>query len=390
MELSSVVRVLTAPTPTAIVVSPAGSVYHGNVGLDAGNDSQTGGSPNGVDTVENVFLQNPAAGTWIVKIEAVEINQDAHLATPFDDVAFALVVTGATISGSCGNGVLEHGEECDGGDLGGATCASVGCNGGGSLACGAGCTLDVTSCSGCPFCGDGTCDPGEDCVSCSADCSSASAVTCGNGICEAADGEDCVSCPGDCNGVQSGDPGSRYCCGDGDGDTPVPCADALCNDGGTICTDSLSFDHCCGDAVCESTETNVNCAIDCETPAPSEVSADAADMVRVTGWDEGTQTMTLEYAPACGSSDSVIVFGELTRANLQSYSWSGEQCAIGTSGSYAWDTSSAPASLFFVIVGQNSTEEGSYGSDGDEVERPPHTTNGTCPLVQNLTNACND
>ncbi|MDH3285195.1 MAG: hypothetical protein OEQ13_10675, partial [Acidobacteriota bacterium] len=76
------------------------------------------------------------------------------------------------------------------------------------------------------------------------------------------------------------------------------------------------------------------------------------------------------------------------RANLQSYAWAGEQCFIGTSGSYAWDTSSAPASLFFVIVGQNSTEEGSYGSDSADQERPPHTSNVSCPMVQDLVNAC--
>ncbi len=78
------------------VTSPGGDVYHGNVGLDVGNYSTAGGSPDGVDTVENVFVQNPEFGTWRVEIEAVEINQDAYLSTPEDDVAFALVVTGGT------------------------------------------------------------------------------------------------------------------------------------------------------------------------------------------------------------------------------------------------------------------------------------------------------
>ncbi len=370
------------------VVSPSGTVYHGNVGLDAGNYSQSGGAPNGIDPVENVFIQNPSAGTWTVAVEAVEINQDAHLGTPYDDVAFALVVTGATISGSCGNAVLDFGEECDGADLGGATCESTGCSPGGTLSCTPGCTLDRSSCTGCPFCGDGTCDPGEDCLVCAADCASASSVTCGNGICEAADGEDCVSCPGDCNGEQSGSPGSRYCCGDGDGDTPIPCSDSRCNEGGQICTDAPSFDHCCGDQVCESTETSASCAVDCEPPAPSEVSGPAASMLSVTGWDGGTETMTIDYAPACASTDSFIVYGELTLANLQAYAWSGEECFIGTTGTYAWDTSAAPASLFFVIVGQNAAEEGSYGADHDDQERPPYPGNVTCPTSQDLSDAC--
>ncbi|MDQ7086914.1 MAG: S8 family serine peptidase [Acidobacteriota bacterium] len=78
------------------VTSPSGTVYHGNVGLDASPYSTPGGAPNDVDTVENVFVQNPEQGLWTVEISAVEINQDAFLDTPEDDVTFALVVTGGT------------------------------------------------------------------------------------------------------------------------------------------------------------------------------------------------------------------------------------------------------------------------------------------------------
>ena len=78
------------------VTSPSGTVYHGNVGLDAGTESTPGGNPNGVDTVENVFVRSPQAGIWDVRVAAVEINQDAYLGTPEDDVTFALVVTGGT------------------------------------------------------------------------------------------------------------------------------------------------------------------------------------------------------------------------------------------------------------------------------------------------------
>jgi len=78
------------------VTSPSGEVYHGNVGLDAANYSSPGGTPNSIDTVENVLVQDPLAGVWKVEIEAVEINQDAYLATAESDVTFALVVTGGT------------------------------------------------------------------------------------------------------------------------------------------------------------------------------------------------------------------------------------------------------------------------------------------------------
>jgi hypothetical protein len=78
------------------VTSPSGTVYRGNFGLSGGNYSVAGGTKDDKNTVENVFVQNPQAGTWRVDIDAAEINQDQHLATPDADAVFALVVTGGT------------------------------------------------------------------------------------------------------------------------------------------------------------------------------------------------------------------------------------------------------------------------------------------------------
>lgn len=46
---------------------------------------------------------------------------------------------------NCGNGAIDGGEDCDLGDLNGATCASEGFFGG-TLACGAGCAYDTSDC----------------------------------------------------------------------------------------------------------------------------------------------------------------------------------------------------------------------------------------------------
>jgi len=79
------------------VTSPSGTVYYGNNGLTAGNVSTAGGTSNKVDTVENVFLQNPAAGIWKVEVLGDEIVQDAHPATPAIDAVYGLVVSGGRI-----------------------------------------------------------------------------------------------------------------------------------------------------------------------------------------------------------------------------------------------------------------------------------------------------
>jgi hypothetical protein len=79
------------------VTSPSGTVYWGNNGLTAGNFSSPGGVSNTRDTVENVFLQNPAAGTWKVEVLGDEIVQDARVETPQVDADFGLVVSGGRI-----------------------------------------------------------------------------------------------------------------------------------------------------------------------------------------------------------------------------------------------------------------------------------------------------
>ncbi len=81
---------------TLKVQAPNGTIYWGNNGLAAGNYSTAGGSPNTIDTVENVFLQNPAAGNWTITVSADDLNQDVHGETPGVDQDYALVVYPAT------------------------------------------------------------------------------------------------------------------------------------------------------------------------------------------------------------------------------------------------------------------------------------------------------
>jgi len=107
---------------------------------------------------------------------------------------------------TCGNDLQEGAEVCDGIDLAGETCQTLGFDAG-LLSCNPGCDgFDTADCS-----------------------------TCGNNICEPVGGEDCLSCPDDCNGVQGGNPGDRYCCGDGDGEGPVGCSDPRCTASGNTC-----------------------------------------------------------------------------------------------------------------------------------------------------------
>lgn len=68
---------------------------------------------------------------------------------------------GPGASASCGNGAVDA-ESCDGADLGGQSCGSLGL-GSGTLACDATCGFDTSACVA-PTCGDGVVNaPGEEC-----------------------------------------------------------------------------------------------------------------------------------------------------------------------------------------------------------------------------------
>ena len=63
----------------------------------------------------------------------------------------------------CGNGVVQGGEACDGGDLQGQTCLDLGFNGG-TLACSSDCTLDTSGCTATSYeCGKGLIEGSEEC-----------------------------------------------------------------------------------------------------------------------------------------------------------------------------------------------------------------------------------
>ena len=68
---------------------------------------------------------------------------------PGNILAQALAVVYSDVPGSpgvCGNNVAEAGEQCDGSDLGGFTCNSLGLIKGGKLRCAANCVFDVSGC----------------------------------------------------------------------------------------------------------------------------------------------------------------------------------------------------------------------------------------------------
>jgi len=80
------------------------------------------------------------------------------------DVAFGMRrdLVFRPIVATCGDGLRQTGEACDGSDLGGLDCTSLGFQSG-QLACRADCRFDISGCVATPVCGNGVVEQGEEC-----------------------------------------------------------------------------------------------------------------------------------------------------------------------------------------------------------------------------------
>jgi subtilisin-like proprotein convertase family protein len=101
-----------------------------------------------------------------------------------------------------------------------------------------------------------------------------------------------------------------------------------------------------------------------------------------------TGLVLVTYTPACGATDHVIYQG--TGPIAGALSWNRAICNRGTGGSTSYNPlNNAPgAFVYFVIVGQNATEEGSYGRSSAGIERPEATIVSTCDKPKILTGPC--
>ena len=270
-------------------------------------------------------------------------------------------VSGCTTGGSdtaiCGNGIIETDEQCDGSNLGGSSCTSLGYSGG-TLSCNGSCRFDTSACTedtgcGCPasFIGDGFCD--EECnnAECSfdagdcdepEDCAPGCLSTMlGDGACD--DACDVAACTNDYGDCASSETCSDLCLGwSADGYCDLSCNMELCLwDGGDCCQSTCTdATYSCGG----SSGTNFSCEDSCSglcgstSPANGLSCSCHSDCVAADNCCPDYETLCVEVDPGtdpgsetCTGNQSYLADGWCdTSTNSQVCGWDGGDCCEST------------------------------------------------------------
>jgi hypothetical protein len=96
--------------------------------------------------------------------------------------------------------------------------------------------------------------------------------------------------------------------------------------------------------------------------------------------------VSLTYAPACGATSHTVYAGDLATLRTSGPAWTQRFCGLGTTGSATFNPTGA--AVYFVVVGNNGSLEGSYGRASSGSERPAAGPGGACAYTQQLSGSC--
>jgi hypothetical protein len=118
-------------------------------------------------------------------------------------------------------------------------------------------------------------------------------------------------------------------------------------------------------------------------PNPKEASPTASPM---TAEKEAGTSVVVHYTAGCGATTHAVYWGSGPISS--GLTWTDAACDVTSGGTFDPGPLDAGEWIYFVVVSQNSTLEGSYGRDSLDQERPEAVGIGACDKPQDLTGTC--
>jgi len=119
------------------------------------------------------------------------------------------------------------------------------------------------------------------------------------------------------------------------------------------------------------------------TPMPKEASPAGAPMTAEKG---SGRSVIVHFMAGCGTTTHAVYWGNGPIGSA--LNWTDVTCDVASGGSFNPAKQNPGEWIYFVVVGQTSTLEGSYGTNSLGQERPEAVGIGACDKPQDLTGTC--
>jgi hypothetical protein len=118
-------------------------------------------------------------------------------------------------------------------------------------------------------------------------------------------------------------------------------------------------------------------------PGEASPQGDGGAHLRAS-WDAAGSEIDVTYAPACNATDHTIYWGPLSGVSHHEYHEA--KCGLGVSGTAAFTP--PEGDVFFLVVGNDGSQEGSYGVDSSAVPRLEAVGTPLCDLPRAFAATC--
>jgi len=125
----------------------------------------------------------------------------------------------------------------------------------------------------------------------------------------------------------------------------------------------------------------------CIFPSGTPVEASPGSQMRLQKAGGVSTQLPVTFSPSCGATRHTVYTGSIANLASAGVSWTARYCLFDNSGNLTFDPAAA-TNFYFVVAGNNGTQEGSYGHNSSGAELPAAPVGGGCNYTRVLGGVC--